>query len=178
TATATYLATPDRVRVLIAKTVTAAAAGLGFGVVATGFTTGISLAFVAAKGYPVALAWGTIARFAAGAILASGLLAAVGVGLGSLLRSQLAAIVAVFAWGLVLEQIIGGLFDASQPYLPYTAATTIAGATLGGGTSPLPFAAAAALVAGVAALMAAGAARTPLQTPVSQPAQAPPPPRP
>lgn len=167
TATATYLATPDRVRVLIAKAVAAAAVGLGFGLAATGLATGIGLAFVAAKGYPVALAGGTIARFAAGAILASGLLAAAGVGLGSLLRSQLAAIVTVFAWGLVLEQIIGGLFDASQPYLPYTAATTMAGATLGGGTSPLPFAAAAALVAGVASLMSAVAARTTVQSDIS-----------
>jgi ABC-2 type transport system permease protein len=167
TATATYLATPDRVRVLIAKAIAAAGVGLLFGLVAAGLSTGISLAFVAAKGYPVALAWGTIARFGAGAILGSGLLAAVGVGLGSLLRGQLAAVVSVFAWGLVVEQLIAGLFDASQPYLPYTAATTMAGATLGGSTSPLPFAAAAALVAGVAALASAVAARTTVQADVA-----------
>jgi ABC-2 type transport system permease protein len=167
TATGTYLATPDRVRVLTAKALAAAVVGLAFGLVAAGLTTGISLALVAANGYPVALAWGTIARLGTGAILASGLLAAVGVGLGSLLRSQLAAVVTVFAWGLVVEQVIGGLFDAAQAYLPYTTARTMAGATLGGGTSPLPFAAAAALVAGVAALLAAVAARTSVQRDVS-----------
>jgi ABC-2 type transport system permease protein len=160
TATSTYLATPDRVRVLIAKAVAVAGVGLLFGLVAAGLATGISLAFVAGKGYDVALAWGTIARFGAGAILGAGLLAAAGVGLGSLLRGQLAAIVTVFVWGLVVEQLLGGLFDSAQPYLPYTAATTMAGATLGGGISPLPFAAAAALVAGVAALLSAVAART------------------
>jgi hypothetical protein len=163
TATTTYLGSPGRVRVLIAKAIVAAGFGLLFGLVAAGLTTGISLAFVAAKGYPVALGWGTIARFGAGAILGSGLLAAAGVGLGSLLRSQLAAIIGVFAWGFVIEQLIGGLFDATQPYLPYTAATTMAGATLGGGTSPLPFTAAAALVAATAALLAAVAARTTVQ---------------
>jgi hypothetical protein len=89
------------------------------------------------------------------------------VGLGSLFRSQIAAIVTVFAWGLVVEQVIGGLFDAAQPYLPYTAATTMAGATLGGGTGPLPFAAAGALVAGVAALVSAVAAWTTVQADVS-----------
>jgi ABC-2 type transport system permease protein len=167
TATTTYLATPDRVRVLIAKAIVAAGVGLLFGLVAAGLTTGIGLAFVAAKGYQVALGWGTIARFAAGAILGSGLLAAAGVGLGSLLRGQLAAIITVFAWGLVVEQVIGGLFDSSQAYLPYTAATTMAGAILGGGTSPLPFAAAAALVAGVAALIAAVAARTTVQSDIA-----------
>jgi ABC-2 type transport system permease protein len=163
TATTTYLGSPGRVRVLIAKAIVAAGVGLLFGLVAAGLTTGISLAFVAAKGDPVALGWGTIARFAAGAILGSGLLAAVGVGLGSLLRSQLVAIVTVFVWGFVIEQLIGGLFDSTQPYLPYTAATTMAGAILGGGTSPLPFAAATALVAGVAALLSAVAAKTTVQ---------------
>jgi hypothetical protein len=69
----------------------------------------------------------------------------------------------VFAWGLVVEQVIGGLFGSAQAYLPSTTATTMAGATLGGGTSPLPFAAAAALVAGVAALLSAVAARTTVQ---------------
>src|SRR6266511_2779241 len=167
TATTTYLGIPGRVRVLIAKAIVAAGFGLLFGLVAAGLTTGITLAFVAAKGYPVALGWGTIARFAAGAILGSGLLAAVGVGLGSLLRGQLAAIVTVFAWGFVVEQLIGGLFDSAQPYLPYTAATTMAGATLGGGTSALPFAAAAALVAGVAALLSAVAAQTTVQRDVA-----------
>jgi len=160
TATATYLAAPDRTRVLVAKVVVAAGAGLLFGLVAAGLTTGISLSFVAAKGYHVALAWGTIARFAAGGILGSGLLAAAGVGVGSLLRGQLSAIVTVFVWGFVLEPLLGGLFDAAQPYLPFTAATTMAGSALGGGTSPLPFALAAALVAGAAVVLAAVAAGT------------------
>jgi hypothetical protein len=39
--------------------------------------------------------------------------------------------------------------------------------TLGGGVSPLPFAAAAALVAGTAALLAAVAARTTVRADVS-----------
>jgi ABC-2 type transport system permease protein len=167
TATATYLATPNRVRVLISKAVVAAGVGLLFGLVAAGLTTGISLAFVAAKGYDVALSAGTIVRFAAGATLGAGLLAAVGVALGSLIRSQLAAIVTVFAWGFVIEQVVGGLFDGSQPYLPYTAATTMAGSTLGGGTTALPFAAAAALVAGVAALISGVAARSTVRADIS-----------
>jgi hypothetical protein len=37
-----------------------------------------------------------------------------------MIRGQLAAIVTVFPWGLVLEEFIGGLFDSTQPYLPFT----------------------------------------------------------
>ncbi len=167
TATSTYLATPDRFRVLIAKAVAAFGMGLLFGLTVAGLATGISLAFVAAKGYHVALGGWTIARFGAGAVLGSGLLAAAGVGLGSLMRSQLAAVVTVFAWGLVIEQIVGGLFNSIQPYLPFTAAGSMAGSPLGGGTSPLPFAAAAALVAGVAALISAVAASTTVRRDIS-----------
>ena len=158
TATSTYLAAPDRNRVLIAKAAVAAGVGLLFGLVATALTTGISLAFVAANGYHLALPGITIARFSLGAVLGGGLFAAIGVGLGSLLRSQLAATITVFAW-FVVEQIIGGLYHTIQPYLPFTAATTMGGSPLSG-TTPLPFVAAAALVAGVAAVVSALAAGT------------------
>jgi ABC-type transport system involved in multi-copper enzyme maturation permease subunit len=162
TATATYLANPDRIAVLTAKTITAALAGLLFGLVTSGVATGIGLAFVAAKGYQVALGGITIARFAAGAVLGAGLLGAAGAGIGSLIRSQLASIIGVLAWGIVVEQVIGGLFTSVARYLPFRAATSLAGAELGGGT-PLPFAAAAALVAGVAVLISAVASRTTLE---------------
>jgi len=136
----------------------AAVVGLLFGLAAAALTTGITVAFVAAKGYHLALAAGTVVRFAAGAVLAAGLLAAAGVGAGSLIRSQLAAILTVFAWEIVAEQVIGGLFTSIKPYLPYTAATTMAGSGAGG-AGPLPFAAAAALIA-AAALLAGAASRT------------------
>jgi ABC-2 type transport system permease protein len=167
TATATYLATPNRTRVLAAKVVVAAGVGLLFGLVGMTLTTGITLAFVAAKGYAVALPTATIVRFGIGAILGSGLLASIGVGVGSLIRGQLAAIVAVFLWGFVIEQVIGGLFDSTQPYLPFTAAGTLAGLPLGGATSPFPFAAAAALVAAVAVFISGIAARTTVQNDIS-----------
>jgi ABC-2 type transport system permease protein len=166
TATATYLATPDRVRVLAAKAIAAAGFGLLFGLVGAAITTGIGLGFVAAKGYPVTLPATTIARYAAGAVLGAGLLAALGVALGSLLRAQLGAVITVFVYGLLGETILGGLFHPIAPYLPYTAATAMAGSPPPGGT-PLPFAAAAALLIGVAALICAVAARTSVQADIT-----------
>jgi hypothetical protein len=64
---------------------TTAAAGVGmlFGLAAAVLATGITLAFVAAKGYHLALAAATIARFAADAVLGAGLLAAAGLGWGN-----------------------------------------------------------------------------------------------
>jgi ABC-2 type transport system permease protein len=160
TATTTYLGTPNRVQVLVAKAVAAAVGGALFGAVAAAITTGVALIFVSSKGYPLVLGGATIARYALGAVLGSALLAAVGVAVGSLIRSQVVAIVTVFAWGFIVEQVIGGLYNAAQPYLPYTAARTLAGATLDGGTAPLPFLAATALLVAVAVLASVVAAAT------------------
>ncbi|MBO0774533.1 MAG: hypothetical protein J2P35_24035 [Actinobacteria bacterium] len=34
--------------------------------------------------------------------------------------------IGIFVWGLVVGSLIGGLFTAVRPYLPYTAATSSA----------------------------------------------------
>jgi ABC-2 type transport system permease protein len=171
TATTTYLATPRRSRVLVAKSVAGACGGAVFGFAGWLVATGVGLGFVAADGYRLQLGDATMARYAAGHIVAGALLAAIGVGLGSLIRSQLAGVIGVLVWAVVIESILGGLFNSVQPYLPYTAATTLAGSVLGGAAfgpahgaassaSPLPFAAATALLAAVAVVISAIAART------------------
>jgi ABC-2 type transport system permease protein len=177
TATLTYLGTPDRRRVLAAKGVAAAGAGAIFGLVSGVIATGVGLMFAAGHHDHVALGTGTLVAHVAGAAVGAALFGAIGVGLGSLLRSQLSGVIAVFVWALVIESIIGGLYTGTRPYLPYTAATTLAGIKLGGaafgpahglsGGSPLPFAAAAALVLGVAVLLGAITVRTTLRRDVS-----------
>jgi ABC-2 type transport system permease protein len=170
TATLTYLASPDRTRVLAAKVAAAAVAGALFGLVTYLVAGGSALSFTLAKGYQVPLSDATMARFGVGHLLAGALLAAIGVGVGELLRSQLAGIVAVFAWSIVIESLIGALFTATRPYLPYTAATNLAGTALGdaafgpahgtAGGTPLPFLATTALLVAIAAVFAAIAAST------------------
>jgi len=170
TATLTYLATPHRGRVLTAKAVAGACAGAVFGLAGYVMALGVGLSFVAARGYHVAIGDATLVRYAIGHIVGTALLAAIGVGVGSLVRSQLAGVIGVFAWTIVIESILGGLFTSIRPYLPYTAASTLSGTSPGGsafgpahglaGPSPLPFAAAAALLAGLAIVFCAVAART------------------
>jgi ABC-2 type transport system permease protein len=171
TATLTYLAAPHRGRVLAAKAVAAACAGAVFGLVGYVMATGVGLIFVAAHGYHVAVGDATLARYAIGHVVGAALLAAIGAALGSLIRYQLAAVIGVFVWAIVIESILGGLFNSVQPYLPYTAATTLAGTQLGEAAfgpahgasttaTALPFAAATALLAGLAILLALVAGRT------------------
>jgi ABC-2 type transport system permease protein len=132
------------------------------GVVSAATALTISLATVSAHHYQVALSAGTISRFAAGAVVGSALLAAAGVGVGSLIRNQVAAVIVVFAWGLAVEEILGASFSSVGPYLPYTAAAMTAGVTNGGGMPPIPrgihplsFVAVVALLAGIVVLLGA-----------------------
>ena len=159
TATPTYLAAPHRNRVMIAKIVAAAVVGLAFGAVASGVATAVGLAFVSAKGFTVALSTATLLRFAAGAAASAALLAAAGTAVGSLVRQQLIAVVGVFAWGFVIEEILSGLFPAEARYLPYSAAIAMAGRAQGN-TTVLPMWGAAALLAGLAVVIALIASRT------------------
>jgi ABC-2 type transport system permease protein len=174
TATLTYLATPARSRVLGAKATAGAAAGAVFGLASALIATGVGLGFVAAHGYHLALGIAPMVEHAAGATLGAALFGAIGVAVGTLLRSQLAGVIGMFVWALVIESLIGGLFTTVRPYLPYTAATTMAGIKLGGAAfgpahglagvaGPLPFAAATALVAATFLAVAALAARTTLR---------------
>ncbi|HWG72439.1 MAG TPA: hypothetical protein VG184_00115, partial [Acidimicrobiales bacterium] len=169
TATLTYLGEPRRSRVLAAKAAAAAVVGAVFGAVGVILTIGVSLGFVAGHGYAVALAGTTIVRYAIGAVVGSALLAALGVALGSLIRAQLGAVVAVLLWGFFAESTLNNLVNAVGPYLPFTAATTLGGARLATGgfgfpntssASPLPFLAAAALLAAITLVVCALASRT------------------
>jgi hypothetical protein len=167
TATWTYLAVPARARVLAAKCGAALPAGALVGIAASAANTAVALAYVAAHGYHLALPAATIIRYAAGDTIGCALLAALGVTAGTLIRSQVAVIITVFAWAFLIEGALAALSGSIAAYLPYQAATSLAGAALVSGTKPLPFAAAAAVIAGAAVIVAAVATRTTLPRDIS-----------
>jgi ABC-2 type transport system permease protein len=138
TMTDTYLDQPDRVRVMVAKTIAASSAGAVFGAVAAAIATGMGLMAAAGKGDHIALSGGDFARYAAGAVLGAALLAGLGAVVGSLISGQIGAIVAVFVWCLAIEQILAGLSATTARFLPLLGATTMAGADSRAGMPPLP----------------------------------------
>ena len=169
TSTDTYIDEPDRRRVMIAKSITAAIVGALFGLLGTAVTTGIGLAFALSNGYHVAMATGTIIRYGVGAVLGASLLAMIGVGVGSFLRNQTAAIIAIFAWAFGVEQVTGGLFHSIARYLPLMAANTMAGAGSGSmpplpkGIAPMPWYAVVLLLAVIVVVVSALASHTSLR---------------
>jgi ABC-2 type transport system permease protein len=174
TVTGTFLDQPRRGRVLVAKVVAALPVGALVGLAGAATASAIGLGFAAARGYAVALPASTIVRFGVGAVAGSALLAGVGAGVGMWVRHQVGAIVAVFTWGFVVEEIVGGVLKEVAPFLPYTAAAMTAGVVSGGGMPqvprgivPLPFGIVVVLLAGVAAAMALAAAVTSLRKDVT-----------
>jgi ABC-2 type transport system permease protein len=119
TITPAVLITPRRSPLLAAKLITLAAAGLAFGLTATGMATAITLPLLAARHIPAGVsATGATAIIAGGAI-ATALAAALGVGAGAIIRNQAGTVIAVLALLYVAEPVLGfipGLGPAVQRY--------------------------------------------------------------
>ena len=117
TLTPTFLATPRRGVVLGAKTVTLILIGAGLGLVALAASVGIGGGVLSAFGVDALLhgseTWLLVAR----TLLAMGLWAAIGVGLGVLVPNQVASIVIVLAF----TQFIEPLLRLSASFLEVTA---------------------------------------------------------
>jgi ABC-2 type transport system permease protein len=119
TITPTLIVAPDRVRLVMAKLAAHALAGLVLGVLAVGLTTAIVLIGLSARDIDSGLTSQEITKVVVGLVLATTLWAALGVGLGALVRNQVGAIVGALGWTLLVENlltIIPTLGDWVQKY--------------------------------------------------------------
>jgi hypothetical protein len=106
TATATFLATPHRARVLLAKLITYPIVGAAYGLVCLAGTSVIAVVWLSAKGIPISL-WGNgIPGTMAGVVAAVALFGGLGVGLGAVLREQVATVVGLLVYLFVAEPIV------------------------------------------------------------------------
>lgn len=135
TLTPTFLAVPKRGRVLVAKVVVGMFIGLLYGVIALISTVGPVALILALFGEDTALGeadtWAMFGRI----LLALVLWTIIGVGLGALVRNQIAAVVGILVFTQFIEPIlrmaasfIEGLGDIAD-YLPGAASDTLVGAS-------------------------------------------------
>jgi len=154
----TLLATPKRWRVIAAKVVVTSAIGGGFGLAAAGLAAGIGSMLVASEGASVLLAPASLAWLVAKVAGVAAVTAVIGLGVGTLIRHQVAAIVGGLMWFLVAENLADGLAPAFAKYLPVHAMNAVVGGPMGtalgvglGGVLLVAWAV-AAVAGGVAAL--------------------------
>jgi ABC-2 type transport system permease protein len=106
TATVTFLATPHRGRVVLAKLVTYGLVGVGYALACIAVTIAITLPWLAAKGIHVPLTGNGIPGTLAGVIAAVTIFGLIGVGLGALLGDQVATVVGLLIYLFVAEPIL------------------------------------------------------------------------
>jgi hypothetical protein len=140
TITSTFLATPKRVRVMVAKVTSLLGIGVFYGLVFLLGSVGVGATTIAAKGYSPFPQVGTITRTLALSLLILGLWALIGLGTGILIPNQVAAIlIAVGAAWIVLPLagILLGLVSWGKPIVPYlpSEATSAMVGTLNSATS-------------------------------------------
>lgn len=133
TLTPTFLANPRRLQVLGAKSVSSLFVGAAYGVVALVASVGAGALALSILGIDTALGdadtWAMFGR----ALIAMALWAAIGVGLGTLVPNQTAAIVIILAFTQFVEPLLrfaGGLSDvtaAIAKFLPGAASDALVG---------------------------------------------------
>lgn len=101
------LITPRRTPLLAAKVVTLTAAGLAFGLLATGGAAAIAMPILAARHVATQVGGAQVAAIIAGGAAATALFAALGVGIGTVIRNQVGAIIAVLGLLYVAGPLLG-----------------------------------------------------------------------
>jgi ABC-2 type transport system permease protein len=124
----TFLVTPRRERVIAAKLLVTALIGVGIGLLAEGLAVGIESIGLAIRGIPIQLSAGDYLQLLAGGAVAAGFFAAIGVGIGALVRQQVGAVVGLCIWFLLIETTLIGNVPAAGKFAPGAAAGAVAGA--------------------------------------------------
>ncbi len=133
----TFLVTPRRGQVITAKASASAITGVAFGLAAEAFVIMVGNLGLRARGIPVHVHAGDYAQLLAGGAVAAALWAPIGVGVGALLRNQVATLVGLFAWVLFVEGLLFGLLANASRFLPGLAGAAMAGVTTTGDIRPL-----------------------------------------
>jgi len=143
--TATLLLHPRRPDVLIAKVLASGIWGLFMGVVSFAMVAAMGIPLLDAEGGSISRLLHQIGPVVPGMLAAFVLLAVYGMGIGTLLRNQIAGVIVALGLSLVLEPIIVAIFRSlahmDVNFLPTRATQALAGSIsargAGGGTGTL-----------------------------------------
>jgi ABC-2 type transport system permease protein len=133
TITSTFLATPKRMRVMVAKVTSLLGIGAFYGLVFLIGSVGVGATTIALKGFSPFPEVGTVTRTLALSLLVLGLWALLGLGAGILIPNQVAAILIAVGAAWILEPLLGfllGLVSWGQsivPYMPSQATSAMVG---------------------------------------------------
>lgn len=152
TITPTFLAAPRRSQVVAAKLAAAGVVGVLFGVVAVAVAVLIGYISDGFKGETFTLNVDKAPQAILGIILVVTTYTIIGIGIGTLLKNQVAAVLVALGWSLAAEQIVSALLtlwehgEKIYRFFPGNAATSITDQFLGGFTLLKPWQGALVLI--------------------------------
>jgi ABC-2 type transport system permease protein len=118
TITATFLVSPRRERVLLAKLVAAILLGLAFAVAGVVVNLVVGWLALEVKDAGVSPFDGSVTEILGATLVGCALWSALGAAIGAVTRNQVTAIVAAVIWFLIAEPLFGTLLDQYGDYLP------------------------------------------------------------
>ena len=114
----TFVVTPHRSHVLAAKVVASLLMGILFGLLAIALSFGVGYAILAGRGVAFALDTNHVLLLVLGSLGMTALWAALGVGLGAVVRNQVLAVVGLILWVMVVDSLLRGLVPDVGRFTP------------------------------------------------------------
>lgn len=151
----TFVVTPHRSRVIAAKVIASLLMGIVFGLVAIGLSFGVGSAILAGRGIDFALDTNHVLLLVFGTLLMTALWAALGVGLGAVIKNQVFAVIGVITWAFVIDNLLRGLVPDVGRFTPVGASDSLTAGFADYLVAPV--AGALLLIAYAVAFIAAGA---------------------
>jgi ABC-2 type transport system permease protein len=123
----TFLVSPRRSPVVAGKLAVGALTGLVYGLLAEGLMAAFAAIAFSIRGIPNELSSGDYTRILLGGAAAAALWAVLGVGVGALVRNQVATLVGLCAWMFLVESVSEGFVPGAAKLMPGGAGLSLAG---------------------------------------------------
>jgi ABC-2 type transport system permease protein len=123
----TSLFNPNRNRLLTSKATAGVLSGLVFGVIGEGLVFAIGIVVFEIRGVDIVMSGANMTELIVGAIVGTALWGAIGVGLGAIVTNQVGAVIALLAWGFVVENLVFGFLPKIGRFLPVHASDAMMG---------------------------------------------------
>jgi ABC-2 type transport system permease protein len=125
----TYLFTPKRSTVLVAKVAASLVAGLVFALIGEILSVGVGGVILNERSISIALTHHDYWLLTIGTLIGTALWGGIGVGVGMIVRNQVGAIIGILAWGFVIQNLLFGLAPTVGRWTPDSAQNGMMGMT-------------------------------------------------
>ena len=123
----TSLFNPNRNRLFTSKVTAGVLSGLVFGVIGEGLVFAIGIVIFKIRGVDIVMSGANMTELIVGAIVGTALWGAIGVAIGAIVPNLVGAVIALLAWGFVVENLVFGFLPKIGRFLPVHASDSMMG---------------------------------------------------